>query len=488
MMSMTAQPKEENIGAFLKNASEAAKLILNHAKKGDFIHVTAHLDADGVAAAGIMAKALARLDANFRLRIQHWIDEKQLGEIVADKPDLMVFIDLGSGYLDLFSKTVSAESVVILDHHQPLGENSTSFLQVNPHLHGIDGARDISASGIAYLVAKALDESNVDLSCIAVVGALGDLQDKYPQKALGGINTKIVEDAVKGGYLNVLKDLVFFGRETRPIHKALAYTTTPYIPGISGEEDKSLAFLVNLGITPKHGDKWRALRDLSEEEKRKLCSALTEYLAQKGLASGTLDLVGHVYTLTKEEPWTPLRDAREFAVLLNATGRLDKPSLGVAICMGDRTTALDEASKVLEEYRGTITKYLSWLYEKPNRIEELNNIYVVRGENFINEKVIGTLSSILSTNLPKLEKPLIAYAFSLEDNLAKFSARTLDIMTQRGLNLGQILQTAAEKHSGRGGGHDIAAGAQVPIEKLEEFIRTVDELVGKQFGKHADGS
>jgi len=173
--------------------------------------------------------------------------------------------------------------------------------------------------------------------------------------------------------------------------------------------------------------------------------------------------------------------------LLNATGRLDKPSLGVAICMGDRSMALEEASKVLDEYRGTITKYLSWLYEKPNRIEELSNIYVVRGENFINEKVIGTLSSILSTNLPKLEKPLIAYAFSPEDNLAKFSARTLDIMTQRGLNLGQILQEAAEKFSGRGGGHDIAAGAQVPIENIEKFIMTVDEMVGKQFGKKNEG-
>jgi RecJ-like exonuclease len=484
-MNMTTS--EGNVGAFLKSASEAAKLILNHVEKGHFIHITAHLDADGVAAAGIMGRALARLNTNFRIRIQHWIDEKQLGEIVADKPNLMVFIDLGSGYLDLFSKTIPAQDVVILDHHQPSGETSTPFLQVNPHLHNIDGARDISAAGIAYLVAKALDEANVDLSSIAIVGALGDLQDKYPQRALGGVNAQIVEDAVKGGYLTLEKDLVFFGRETRPIHKALAYTTTPYIPGISGEEDKSLAFLVSLGITPKHGDKWRALRDLSEEEKTKLCSALTDYLVSKGLAGNTLNLVGYVYTLTKEEPWTPLRDAREFAVLLNATGRLDKPSLGVAICMGDRSMALEEASKVLDEYRGTITKYLSWLYEKPNRIEELSNIYVVRGENFINEKVIGTLSSILSTNLPKLEKPLIAYAFSPEDNLAKFSARTLDIMTQRGLNLGQILQEAAEKFSGRGGGHDIAAGAQVPIENIEKFIMTVDEMVGKQFGKKNEG-
>ena len=72
---------------------------------------------------------------------------------------------------------------------------------------------------------------------------------------------------MNAGHLNVETDLLFFGRETRPIHKALACTTTPFISGISGEEDKSLALLVSLGITPKKDDKWRALRDLSEDEK-----------------------------------------------------------------------------------------------------------------------------------------------------------------------------------------------------------------------------
>jgi RecJ-like exonuclease len=42
------------------------------------------------------------------------------------------------------------------------------------------------------------------------------------------------------------------------------------------------------------------------------------------------------------------------------------------------------------------------------------------------------------------------------------------------------MQVAAEKCLGNGGGHDIAAGAQVPIENVEAFIKVVDELVGKQ--------
>jgi RecJ-like exonuclease len=360
-----------------------------------------------------------------------------------------------------------------------MGKESPSFVHVNPHLYGIDGARDISGSGVAYFVAKALDRVNVDLAPIAVVGALGDMQDKYDQRKLSGLNERIVEDALNAGLLIIEKDLIFFGRETRPIHKTLTSSTNPFIPGISGEEDKSLAFLVSLDIKPKYGEKWRALRDLSEEEKKRLCSALAEYLLSKGLHYEVANLIGHVYILTQEEPWTPMRDAREFAVLLNATGRMDKPSIGVAICMGDRGSVLEEADKVLEEYRGMINKYLGWVMEKPGRMKELENIHVVYGENFIDDKIIGAVSSILLTCLPNPEKPLIAYAKVKEESIAKISARVSEVTANSGVNLGEIMSVAAERCGGNGGGHDVAAGAQIPIEKVDEFIEIVNDLVGK---------
>jgi RecJ-like exonuclease len=473
--------KKEQINAFLASASDAAEIVLKSVGEDEVIHVVSHLDADGLSAAGIIGKSLLRLEGTFRLQIERWIDENLVNEIAAEKHPLTIFTDLGSGYLDLLNKKLSSNRLLILDHHQPIGEASSTFTQVNPHLHGIDGSRDLSGAGVTYFVAKAIDKKNIDLAPIAVVGALGDLQDKYDQRKLGGPNEMIVEDAVNGGYLKLETDLLFFGRETRPIHQALAYVTNPFIPGISGEEDKSLAFLASLGIKPKNKDKWRALRDLSEEEKKKLFSALADYLASKKFPSEVaLSLIGNVYTLTHEEPWTPLRDAREFTVLLNGTGRLDKAGLGVAICMGDRGTALEQANEVLREYRRTITKYLSWLTEKPDRIEELDNVYVVRGEGFIDDRVIGALSSILSTSLPNREKPIIAYSKVSGEDMVKISARTVVLLTNKGLDLGDILRVSAEKYSGRGGGHNIAAGAHVPIKNVESFIKLVDKLVKKQ--------
>lgn len=472
---------KEQVESLLSDASKIANLILEYIKDEDVIHIISHLDADGLAAAGIIGKSLVRLGGFFRIRIERWIDERVVNELSEEKPPLTIFADLGSGYLDLLRDKLSDRVIIILDHHQPVGEPTSTFFQVNPHLHGIDGSRDLSGAGVAYLVAKALDETNKDLAHLATIGALGDLQDKYSKRGLGGLNEKIVQEGVSAGYLEVETDLLLFGRETRPIHRALAYTMNPFIPGISGEEDKSLAFLASLKIKPKQEDKWRTLRDLSKKEKQKLFSALANYLDSKGLSNDVaLNLIGNVYTLTQEEPCTPLRNAREFASLLNATGRMNKPSLGVALCIGDRGKALEQANMVLDENRHTIAQCLNWLIEKPDRIQELNSIYVVRGEEFINERIISTIASILSKNLAKTEKPLIAFSTIPNEELAKISARASVLLINKGLNLGDILRVAAENFSGRGGGHDIAAGAQVPIEHIDSFLSLVNKLVKDQ--------
>ena len=466
---------------FLASAAKAAKVIVETAEKDGFIQVFSHLDADGVAAAGIMGKALFRFDARVRVRVTQWVDEKIIGEIVAQKPQLVVLTDFGSGYLELLNEKVPDVKVAILDHHQIATEvENANFIHVNPHLYGIPGATDVSGSGVAYFVARAMSAENVDLAPIALVGALGDLQDKNEDRKLCGLNVLIVKDAVDAKLVTVEKDLTFFGRETRPIHRALAATTSPFIPGISGEEDKSLAFLASLDIKPKEGERWRALRDLSEDEKKKLSSALADHLISRGLHAEVENLIGNVYVLNREEPWTPLRDAREFAVMLNSTGRLDRPSLGIALCMGDRASALEEANRVLEDYRRSISKYLGWVMEKPERMKELEHIYVVYGETFINEKIIGTISSILVSGLENPEKPLIAFSNIEEENAAKFSARTTDTALSRGVNLGEVMHVASEKYGGKGGGHNVAAGAQVPIDQLENFIKTVNDLVEKQ--------
>lgn len=483
---MTGRDRENE---FIDETKRVSEEILKEIGRGTRILVISHLDADGISAAGILGKALLRVGAVFSIRIERWMEERVAEEVAlyAGEDVLPIFTDMGSGYLDILGAKLEKKHIIILDHHQPIGRLRENFLQVNPHLFGIDGSRDISSAGISYLVAKFMDRRNMDLAHLAVVGALGDLQDKYEGKRLGGLNNIIVKDAVDAGLLSVETDLLLFGRETRPIHKALAYLTNPYIPGISGEEDKCLAFLSGLNIELKKNDKWRALRDLTQEEKRRLFSALHDYLISKGFKSEVaMSLIGAVYTLVKEEPWTPLRDAREFALLLNATGRMNVPGLGVAVCMGDRGRAYEESLKTLDEYRQMVSKYLSWLSENPDRIEEWEHIYVLHGEKEIDEKTISTISTIISTSLPKQDKPLIAYSYMPKERAIKVSARASDSLVKLGVNLGEIVRIAAEKCCGIGGGHDIAAGAQIPYEQKMQFLQYVNLLVKERLAVKRD--
>ena len=79
---------------------------------------------------------------------------------------------------------------LIIDHHQ-VPETGESKEQehddgqiLNPWKYGIDGGKDVSAGGMAYMVASTLDPKNRDLSAIAVVSAVADRQDQGDKEIL----------------------------------------------------------------------------------------------------------------------------------------------------------------------------------------------------------------------------------------------------------------------------------------------------------------
>ena len=242
-------------------------------------------------------------------------------------------------------------------------------------------------------------------------------------------------------------------------------------------------------IELKEGDRWRTVSDLRKDEKQEIMEHLVTHLDSLGVdkdaASG---LIGKVYTLNKEDHSSPLRDAREFGSLLNACGRMDRAGLGIAICMGDRASAFSEAQQVLIQYRKALSEGLKWLNEVPDRVEECPSFILIKGEDVIDEKIIGAISTILTTSRTYgQERPIIAITRTKE-NTVKVSARGNEFLISRGLNLGEIMQKASEMVSGSGGGHNIAAGAQIPLGKEDAFLMLVKEMIDKalQVGEKAE--
>ena len=277
--------------AFEKDVLKAADAFKQW-DKGETVRVISHLDADGIASCSILIRMLNRDNRKYSISIVQQLKEETLQELGKEPYKHYIFSDLGSGQLNAIEKFLKGRNVLILDHHKPETEKeSKDILQINPCLHGIEGSREISGAGVAYWFAKTLDMEMEKAAHIAIIGAIGDVQE---QNGFLHMNDEILKTAVKHRKIKVERGLRMFGLQGRPLHKVLEYSTDPYIPGVSGSESGSIQFLQQLGIDPKRGSGWKRMIDLSEDEKKKLVSGIVMKRLNEEKPE---DILGNNYTL-----------------------------------------------------------------------------------------------------------------------------------------------------------------------------------------------
>ncbi len=460
-----------NIEALVARASELGSLLTRAAHGGKRILIVTHIDADGLSSGAIMFRALARKGAVVSVRAIPDLDPSTISSLKDEGFDCYVFTDLASGLLDALDASLK-ENYFVVDHHElPPGEARSPNL-LNAWNFGYDGGSEACSATMTYMFATALDGENKDLAHLAIVGAMGDRQDSGESRSLVGLNRHVLDQAVSQGLVAVSNDFLFYGRETRPVHEAVAMTYSPLIPGLSGSKDAALASLSNAGFKVKAGGRWRTISELSNDEKKLLLDVLTSFLVSSTSGGSVVaDLIGSVFTLPGEDLFTPLRDAREFATFLNACGRMDRTDIGIAVSLGDRETALAEGMKLAGEYRTKINRALQVVQSDLDKTTNYGELVLVTGEEFLEERLTGSISSILATSGNFRDKVILVRAKSGDSNL-KFSTRFGD--GYRGtVNLGQLMREAAEEVGGVGGGHSMAAGAKIPIARADDFTRAV---------------
>lgn len=447
--------------------------------KDKHIKVVSHLDCDGLTAAAIITKALLREGLSFSLSIVKQIDSSTLEELGKEEHNCYIFTDLGSGYLSAIERKLQGKQVFIMDHHKP-EETETKIHHINPHLFNIDGSKEISGAGVTYLFVKSLNEQNKDLAHLAIIGAAGDIQEK---EGFTGLNLEILEDSINSGKIEIKKGLSMFGSQTKPLHKVLEFSTEPYIPGVTGNEQGAVSFLNELGISIKNEEgKYKKLVHLSEQEMKKLVEGII--MRRLGSEKNPEDIINNVYLLTEEEEESPTREIREFSTLLNSCGRLKKPSLGIGTCLGDKK-ARREAISLLNDYRQELIRSLNWFYSNRGnkKITEKEGYTIINAEDNVKETMIGTLASIISRSNIYSDGTIILSMANTIDGNTKISLRLVG--TSPNIDLRDIIKNIAEKIGvGEAGGHKQACGCLIPQEKEEEFIKIAEEtLMDKCFNK-----
>ncbi|MFA5861600.1 MAG: DHH family phosphoesterase [Candidatus Thermoplasmatota archaeon] len=448
-------------------------------RKARHVKLVSHIDADGLTSAAVAARALQRLGKSYDVEFLKSLRPDDVTRLRNENPDTLWFTDLGAGAADLLGDV----EPVISDHHVPTAGGP---FHLNCHFAGEDGSRYLSGSTTTYLVARALDRANRDMAGVAIVGCVGDLQDTDAGR-LVGMNQTVVEDARAAGVLATSTDTRYFGRETRSLVRMLTYADDPCVPGVTGRHTEACAFLARLGVSTHADEEERRWAQLTRDERSRVLSAVAKSLLTKGYGSKSVRrLVGEVYVLKGEEAGQPVRDAKEFATLLNSTARYGEAATGLAIAMGDRDEEYAKGLELLKGHRANLVAGIQLVRERG--VTERDHLQWFDAGSSIRETIVGIVAGMMfNSEGVRRDLPIIAFADSDGGNV-KVSGRAPRACVTQGVNLAEVMRMAAARVGGAGGGHAPAAGATIPRAKMSAFLDAADEILGDQLAGRSRSS
>ncbi|MEM0286715.1 MAG: DHH family phosphoesterase [Nitrososphaerota archaeon] len=462
-----------DIEALRSSASDIGETIKKMALSKSRILILARPDADGIASLATLCKAIFSIGGIFTARFIRFLDRKTADMLLSEGYDLYVFLELAGGK-EAETYEVFGNKSVFVSHHQSQASSGINQSQsLNAQDFGLDGSVEISGTGLVYLISQNITPNPKYSAWLTVIGALGDRQDVGVKRSLTGLNETLMQDAISSSQLEIQDDLLLFGRDVKPLHESIYLTTDPYIQGLTGNKEIALSVLSASSIELKRASRWRVLSELSPEERDKLLLLLTSYTEAAG--DSISSLIGNTYLLIKEDEHSFLRDARDFAALLDATGRMGKPSVGLSVCLGDRGKALSEAEKLLIEYKQSLIKVLNMIMSLDDKLNVSDQFAICLGDGIVHEAMAGAVVKTLAV-VPKFRDKVIVLRTLTSDGDVSFSVRKGNTC-RSDINLGLILRQIAITLGGEGGGNRNAAGARLPASKAIEFVERLKKEV-----------
>ncbi|MGC8505308.1 MAG: DHH family phosphoesterase [Thermoplasmata archaeon] len=420
-------------------------------EKNESFRVISHYDGDGTSSAIILLKMLLRKEKRFHLGYIKNLGGDSFRERMNEERDLpTIIVDAGS---DQAKFVPDFENLLILDHHF-YQKTDIKGLNINARDFGVNGTREACGSTMAYITALALDENNRDLFPFFLSGVIADKQD------IGGVSglNKIIYDAYGSNYQSVHT----INLEGENLLDALSYSTDPFFNNISGNRENSRKILQKLQI-----DFEKRPLDLTEDEKRKLAAELSLAMLKQGVGS---EAMKYLETDLLKFPGLEF-SSKEISSIIDGNSKIGKNSISVEYFLGNNRLK----KECIDNWKIFKSKLIDYSYRAYKELFEESHLrYFYAPES----EMAGSISGLMMLYLVPQDKPLIG--FSVSDGTAKVSGRGTRRQVEHGLNLSVVMKNAAQANGGDGGGHDIAAGAVIPNEKVKSFVEMANSIVREQ--------
>ncbi len=460
---------DELVGSPFARRIEAAAAAVR-ASTG-MLRVLVDSDADGLSAGGILVRALLRAHKRVHLTAVRGFEKADAAAIAAEKPAVLILSDLGSGQADLLEPIADAGTlVVVLDHHVPISRRDDGrFIQINGHLHGVDGTSELCGASTSFLFAIALDPANFDLVPLAISGAIGDRQHVG---GFRGAALRIVEAGERCGFVRTHRGLNLDGDD---MVDALVRSNDPFLPGVTGDEAAARQLLAETGIPPQS-----KVGEVPEPQARALASRLVMLLLEAGVAPNYAEEVTTLRIEINGGEGSAMT-AKDLQALINSAGRSGQPATAIAVALGD-SPASARARKIADDYRGQVRAGLLALVANPPK-----RMRAVQVFDIDNPLVAAAVAGLGVIYLFDPAFPVVSFTPS-EAGGWKVSTRATRAQAGRGVDFAVAARKAAEAVGGRGGGHPVASGATIPKDGREKFLEVLDATVEAQLkaGKPAN--
>ena len=434
----------------LSTLSQAADIVRGH----EFVQVYSHYDADGVSSAAILAKTLMRAGKEFRVTLFTTLNDYNMEVIRNSKADCVIVSDLGASYIDQLDQM--EQDVVVLDHHTIISE-AKRVCYANPHLYGIDGMTSGCGATMCLLFAVTMDERNWDLVQIAFAGIAGDRQHI---NGVSGLNVYLLEEGTRRGYIERMQGSLIPAGD---LMTELFLCTDPYIRGVTGDVDGVAKLMSDAGV-----ENGKSFMDLTEEERRRLSSLIAIKLTQQGVLLSSMEEIARDRYYLKGMKM----DAENLSSILNNCGRAGIGGVGIAAGMGDER-CLNEGAEQSRESAKLVVEAMVDLDRRG-----LNQMEHIQWFDSTDSGFTGMLCGIAMQSIGDHTKPTIG--MNKSNDPVNLSSRGMFCQLERGVDLAKAMREACVSVGGQGGGHRIAAGGSVPLDKVDEFLANLDRIVGEQ--------